>query len=156
MQPYEQFEVISYSTLLVESFFRLTKQNLIEKVSDLNALDISNALYHLPFGLVSHGIQSDPIFRYANLKAQELWNYTWDEFIQIPSRFSAEPIAREERQKLLEKSTQYGYVDNYKGVRITKQRKRFLIENTLLWDVIDNTGIKHGQAALIKSWHDLA
>lgn len=153
MQPYEQHDVISYSTLLVKSFFELTKQTLLNEVNELSPFDISKNLYHLPFVLVSHGTESDPIFRYANLKAQELWSYDWNEFTKLPSRFAAEPIAREERQRLLDEASEKGYVNICKGVRIAKQGTRFTIEDTLLWNVIDNTGIKHGQAALIKNWH---
>jgi len=114
--------------------------------------DVTYALYHAPFALVSHGTEPDPIFRYANLTAQKLWGIGRDEFMCMPSRLTAEPVATEERQRLLDEATRKGYVDNYQGVRITKEGKRFLIKDTILWNVVDADGIKHGQAAMIKSW----
>ena len=42
--------------------------------------------------LLMHGNEADPVFCYANRTAQRLWGLTWDEFIRLPSRLSAEPL----------------------------------------------------------------
>ncbi len=36
--------------------------------------------------MVSHGTESDPIFNYGNRKALELWELSWDDFIEMPSK----------------------------------------------------------------------
>ena len=41
------------------------------------------------------------MFCYANRNAQGLWGLTWDEFIRLPSRLSAEPLVQAERERLL-------------------------------------------------------
>ena len=144
--PYERSEIITYSNLLSESYTRLTGRELIQ--SEHLAL----ALYYAPFVLVSHGTEADPIFRYANLKAQELWGLGWEDFVQMPSRLTAEPVVLPERQNLLDQVSLKGYIDNYQGVRITKAGQRFMIYNATVWNVIDQDNLRHGQAALIYDW----
>jgi len=144
--PFERPEIVAYSQLLAESYESLTKKKLIE------SSNISYDLYYAPFVLVSHGTEPDPIFRYANLKAQELWGLDWDNFLQMPSRLTVKPDEAAKRQQLLDEAASKGYVDNYSGIRITKEGRRFIIENVTLWNVIDSNNIKHGQAAVIYNW----
>jgi len=49
---------------------------------------------------------------------------------------------------LLEKVTQQGYVDGYPGMRIAKSGKRFMITDTTVWNLLDEAGVHHGQAAV--------
>ncbi|MGL6039842.1 MAG: MEKHLA domain-containing protein, partial [Deefgea sp.] len=34
--------------------------------------------------------------------------------------------------------------------------RRFWIENATVWNLIDEVGIKHGQAALLREWRDFS
>ena len=147
MKPYQKTEIITYSNLLAESFLRLTGQPLISSGSDL-----AQRLYEAPFALVSHGTEADPIFRYANKTAQQLWQMTWDEFVALPSRLSAEQMLQEERDRLLQEAQSKGYIDTYQGIRIAKNGDRFKIQDTVLWNVIDSQGVQHGQACVIRRW----
>ena len=147
MQPYENPEIIAYSKLLAESFLQLTGRPLI-----LSGSDLAQRLYEAPFALVSHGMEADPIFRYANQTAQTLWQMTWDEFVTLPSRLSAEQMLQEERDRLLQEAQSKGYIDTYEGIRIAKNGHRFKIQDTVLWNVIDAHGVQHGQACVIRRW----
>jgi len=147
MKPYEDLTIISYSHLLAESFLRLTGQPLVP-----SGLDLAQRLYEAPFALVSHGMEADPIFRYANQKAQQLWQMTWDEFVVLPSRLSAEQMLQEERDRLLQEAQSKGYIDTYEGIRIAKNGHRFKIQDTVLWNVIDSQGVQHGHACVIRCW----
>ncbi len=140
-------EIIEYSALLVSSFARLTGKILLPQ-----SQDIARALYEAPFAVVSHGTEADPIFRYANQIALELWQMTWDEFTMMPSRFSAEPMLQAERDLLLATAHRQGYIDTYQGVRIAKDGQRFFIQDTVLWNVEDLHGVRHGQACMIRKW----
>ena len=144
--PFERTEIIEYSNLMSQSYKYFTGSNLID------SLDVARDLYYAPFALVSHGIQSDPILRYGNLKAQQLWAMSWDELVEMPSRLTAEIEVIQERQRLLDQANRQGYVDNYRGVRISKDGRSFIIDKTILWNVVDSEGIKHGQAAVIHQW----
>jgi hypothetical protein len=76
----------------------------------------------------------------------------WEEITRLPSRYSAEPLAREERMRLLQRVERYGYVDDYSGVRIAKDGRRFMIQNATVWNLIDEKGQRCGQAAMIREW----
>jgi hypothetical protein len=115
----------------------------------------SYLLYHAPYVVVSHGIQQDPIFNYANLTAQQLWHIDWNSFIQLPSRFSVEPDRIEDRELLLAEAAKNGFINNYSGVRIASTGKRFKIEQVILWNLPDEINIKIGQVALFRNWTNL-
>jgi hypothetical protein len=112
-------------------------------------------LYHAPFVVVSHGTERDPIFNYANLTAQQLWQIDWDDFTALPSRLSAEAVCVEDRQRLLDEASKKGFINNYEGVRIASTGKRFRIEKVLLWNLMSDDNLKKGQAALFRTWTNL-
>ena len=45
-----------------------------------------------------------------------------------------------------------GYIDDYRGVRISATGKRFMIEEAVVWNLIDAAGGHHGQAATFSRW----
>ena len=145
-----QAQVIDWSQILLDSFNHFLGYQLISR--DFSQEAQAKALFEAPFAVVSHGIQEDPIFNYANKIALELWSLTWEEFTQTPSRLSAEPINREERQAMLQQANQQGYIDNYRGVRISSTGTRFLIENAIVWNLVNSSGDKCGQAATFANW----
>lgn len=145
-EPFQQPEIIAYSTSMAASFRHWTGGNLIESVSQPELL--SEALYRAPFVLLSHGMQADPVFCYANLAAQRLWQMDWERFVTTPSRLSAEPDAQEERERLILHAAKTGYVANYQGVRISSEGRHFRIKQCVLWNVLDDRQEKIGQAAM--------
>ncbi|MDO8927344.1 MAG: MEKHLA domain-containing protein [Sideroxyarcus sp.] len=133
--------------LLVESYHRLTGKQLLEGVPvDIAALRI--AVWNAPRAIVAHGTEDDPLFFYGNRLALQLFEMSFAEFTQLPSRLSAEPLAQEAREKLLAKVTQQGYVDNYSGLRIASSGRRFMITDCTVWNLADEQGGYHGQAAV--------
>ncbi len=136
--------------LIVESYQRLTGKPLIPTVpTDANAL--RTAIWEAPRAIVAHGTEVDPIFFYGNRLALQLFEMNEDEFARLPSRLSAEPMAQDARVMLLEKVTQQGYVDGYSGMRIAKSGRRFMITDTTVWNLLDEAGRYHGQAAVFRS-----
>ncbi|MEL6929902.1 MAG: MEKHLA domain-containing protein [Cyanobacteria bacterium J06600_6] len=141
--------IIRWSQILADSYRQALKRDLI--CTDTPE-QLSEALFHAPFVLVSHGTQADPIFNYANQTASQLWGLDWDEFIKTPSAQSAEPVAREERSIMLKQAREQGYIDNYQGIRVTTKGKRFLIQQGIIWNLQDEKGDRCGQAATFSSW----
>lgn len=139
-----------HAQLLFSSYYHLLGKEISEFMEA--DMDPYRALYRAPFGIVSHGTEQDPIFNYANRTAQKLFEMDWRTFTQLPSRKSAEPVDREERQGLLDRVSQNGYIDHYQGVRISSTGKRFRIENAVVWNLSDDRGIYRGQAALFHHW----
>lgn len=135
-----------HSALLAQSFERATGQRL-----PVDAL----TLYGAPFAVVSHGTQADPVFNYANLFAQQLFGYAWDEFIALPSRLSARAPERDERARLLELVTRQGYIEDYAGIRVRRNGTLFRISRATVWNVVDTGGVLHGQAAMFSDIEEL-
>lgn len=144
----------SHVTLLCDScHYWLGKPLLDEKVRETDAV---TALALAPFAVVSHDTAPDPMFNYANQLALSLFEMDWAEFTSLPSRVSAEPMNQAKRSSLLERVAQQGFIENYAGVRIAKSGRRFMIEKTTIWNLIDHAGEYRGQAAMILEWHPVS
>jgi hypothetical protein len=149
---WQQPEIIRWAQIMADSYRDLLGRNLIDIDAAATPEELSQALFYAPFVLVSHGVQTEPIFNYGNQTALKLWSLSWEEFTQTPSAKSAEPVAREERAVMLQQAREQGYIENYTGVRISSQGKRFLIKQATLWNLTDESGQRCGQAATIPSW----
>ena len=132
------------------SYRQLLLKDLIPDIQ--SDAQFARQLFHAPFAVVSHDTASDPVFNYANLKALELFALSWQDFICLPSRLSAEPVNQAERDRLLAEVTEKGYIDHYQGVRISSTGKRFLIKNAVVWNLFDKNQCYKGQAARFDQW----
>lgn len=149
-QPWTDPAVIEWSQLLLNSFRRWTGRELLERAGDPSYQ--AHALFLSPFVVVSHGAEEDPLLNYGNQMTLDLWELPWDQFVQTPSRLTAEPINRAEREWMLEQAKVCGYLDTYRGVRITSTGRRFLVDNARIWNVVDAQGQRVGQAASFAQW----
>jgi PAS domain-containing protein len=141
----------TFHELLVGSYQRFVGQSLLPR--GLNAEASARWLYaDAAFAVLAHNSAPDPIFTYGNQAAQRLFEYPWDELIALPSRLSAEAPEREERERFLERVRADGFVTGYSGVRITKSGARFRITNATVWQLVDDEGGHHGQAAALPQW----
>jgi PAS domain-containing protein len=119
--------------LLSGAYSRLVGEPLVADAGD--ARSGARWLYEAaPFCVLAHNAEAEPVFIYANRSAQDCFGYDWDEIIKLPSRLSAEAPERAERQRLL----------------IAKSGQRFWIENATVWQLIDEAGRLHGQAAMFQ------
>ncbi len=148
--PWQQETIIRHTQSLLRSYQHWTGQLLFDL--DMAPSDVAQFLFEAPFVVISHGIEANPIFNYGNQTALRLWELDWDKFIQTPSRETAEPLVREEREKLLEETQKRGFVENYSGVRISSTGKRFYVENLLIWNVLGENNDHCGQAAMFYKW----
>ena len=145
--------MIEHVSLLLDSFARLLGRELVAREGA--PTEQAERLFHAPFVVVSHGTQVDPILNYGNAAALALWEMTPEQLTQTPSRLTAEPLHRDERARLLERTRRDGYVDDYSGVRISATGKRFRIERAIVWNLTDAAGTHLGQAATFDSWTPL-
>jgi MEKHLA domain len=107
-----------------------------------------------PVCVLAHSTESDPRFIYANQTAQLVFEYSWDEFVALPSRLSAEAPEREERQRLLDAVARDGFAAGHSGMRIAKSGRRFWIEDCTLWQLRDEDAALRGVAAWFARWRD--
>ena len=149
-QVWGQPPVVEWSLLLMNSYRHWVGRDLLPRTGAPE--EQAHALFLAPFVVVSHGMEEDPILNYGSHLALTLWEMTWDELLRTPSRLTAEVVNRAEREWMLERARTRGYVDNYRGVRISHSGRRFLIENAIVWSVIDQSGRRLGQAATFSHW----
>lgn len=139
---------------LLRSFHHWTGRELLAPSDALPRL--AEQLFHAPFVVVSHGTGDDPVLNYGNQTALALWEMPWERFIRTPSRLTAEPMSREERAIRLAEAAKNGFIDNYEGIRISSTGRRFVIEQALVWNLLDEDGRFCGQAATFSRWRHLS
>lgn len=144
---------VEHTQILLDSYFHWIGRDLIPRTG--SASDQALALYFAPFVVVSHGTAPDPILNYGNQAALTLWEMPVEMFLKTPSRLTAEPMHRDERAQLLERTSQHGFVDDYQGIRISSSGRRFRIDQATVWNLIDTNGHRVGQAATFSQWRYL-
>ena len=152
-KPWLVFNGVAHTQLLLDSFRRVLGRELIPR--DGTPEDQAAALYQAPFVVASHGTEADPILNYGNRAALELWEMDAETLRTMPSRKTAEPVHRDERARLLERTSRQGYVDDYQGIRISSSGRRFRIERAIVWNLADAAGNYAGQAATFDTWEYL-
>ena len=149
LAAYRQADFLQRQTqLLLNSYQHWTGEVLVSNAETVQGL------MDLSYAVASHTSNEDPQFNYANKAALTLFKMREDEFLGLPSRYSAEPMLREQRAAFLAEVTTNGFVQNYSGVRIAKDGSRFLIEQATVWNVVDIAQPENvlGQAVVIKKW----
>lgn len=138
---------------IVESYRHWTGRWLLpEEICNQGDAEVAAALNDLPAVVVSHDSRPDPVFQYGNRTALDLFELSRDAFLQLPSRFSAEPGERDAREAVLQEVSEHGFSDHYSGVRVSSTGKRFRIEQATLWNLLDAHGGFRGQAATFSEW----
>ena len=143
----------AHAQLLISSYRRCTGKDLVHQRQ--SGEDIHRTLFEAPFSVVSHNTEDDPIFNYGNQTALKLFEMDWLEFTKLASRKSAEPVNRGEREQLLARVTMHGFIEDYRGVRISSTGKRFMIEDATVWNIVDRNGLYCGQAAVFDRWSEI-
>ena len=144
-EPWRDPAAVAHAGLLLDSFRRLLGRDLLPRGGGPE--EEARRLFEADVVVVSHGTESDPVLNYGNRRALGLWETDWDDLTETPSRLTAEPVHRDERARLLERTSRDGFVDDYAGVRISKRGRRFRIEQAIVWNLVDAEGVRRGQAA---------
>jgi hypothetical protein len=138
---------------LLASLRHWTGGNLVEP--SLSPEEQARAVFNAPFAVLSHDTAVDPILNYGNRTSLQLFELSWEELTVMPSRLTAEATARAERARLLSEVSSRGYINDYRGVRVAKNGRRFLIERATVWNLLDESGAPYGQAATFNEWRYL-
>lgn len=134
--------------LIAESFARLTGGTLIDAAAD----DLEAVMWSAERAILAHGTQDPPLFFYANRLGLKLFAMSAKEILGLPSYKSAEPDLREERAAMLAKLEADDVIADYSGIRIGADGRRFMIERAYVWNIVDEKGVRHGQAATWTDW----
>ena len=113
---------------------------------------LCQSLFACGFPVLAHGTEDDPKLSYANAAALQLWETHWDELIGMPSRLTAPETERAERSSALGQAQRLDAVQNYRGLRISRQGRQFMINNARIWTLWDSEERVCGQAACFSDW----
>lgn len=147
---WQQPWVVEWTQLLLESYRYWTHHDLIGRNG--TPPEQSHQVFESRFVVVSHGMEDEPVLNYGNRAALALWEMNWEELTRTPSRLTAEPLNQAERARMLQRAGRQGFIADYRGVRISKTGKRFLVEGAVVWNVVDARGHQRGQAATFSHW----
>ena len=145
--------LLAHVLRLLTSYHHWTGKHLMP--TDLPPLAQARQLFNAPFAVLSHNTAADPLLNYANRLGLQLFELAWYELIGLPSRHTAEPVHQDERARLLDRVSRQGFIDDYRGVRISKNGRRFEITQATVWNLLDDSGAPYGQAATFSQWHHL-
>lgn len=115
----------------------------------------AEAVFNAEFAVLSSGLEADPLFNYANRTALGLFELDWSRLLASPARESAEPDNQAKREQLMQQVRTHGAIEDYAGVRVSANGRRFMIEGATVWNVVDEAGRYHGQAATFPRWREL-
>ncbi|MEW2911555.1 MEKHLA domain-containing protein [Leisingera sp. JC11] len=135
----------AHAELLLRSFEQATGRALLDNAD-------AEALYRAPFPVLSHNTAADPVLTYGNLAAQALWEMGWEQLTSMPSRLTAEPAHREQRDAMFAEMRAKGFIGNYAGVRISASGRRFEIQGAVIWPLLGLDGKKLGEAASFREF----
>ena len=152
-EPWRRRRWIEHTQILLNSYRHWVGSDLVSRTG--TDLEQARALFNAPFVVVSHGNQDDPILNYGNQAALELWKMSVETLLVTASRLTAEPLHRDERSRMLQRTRQNGYVDDYQGIRISSTGRRFRINRATVWNLRDQAGQLIGQAATFSEWQFL-
>ena len=109
-------------------------------------------LFGCGFPVLAHDTGKDPKLSYANAAALQLWETNWDELIGMPSRLTAPDSEWAERSSALDQAKRLDAVQNYRGIRISRKGRRFMINKARIWTLWDAEERICGQAACFSDW----
>ena len=134
-------------SLITGSFARVVGRALVPPHTDP-----AGAMWDLASVVVAHGTEPDPVFFYGNRAALTLFEMPARDFVRLPSRLSAEPLERAERDRLMAQVSRENLIDDYSGIRVSATGKRFRIDRAIVWNLLNAEGSVRGQAAAFSDW----
>jgi hypothetical protein len=141
-----------HALLLNESYRHWRGEYLVDQQ---NPGEVLAALNEAKFALLSHGLETEPVFNYGNVQALTLFGYEHLDFLQLVIRDITANETTAERSALRAKVDTAGFVTQFSGVSVSRKGQRFVVDRGEVWQLIDNLGRVHGQAARLDDWHFL-
>ena len=147
--PWLSPQLLGLTALLLASHQRLFHRPLVRSTGIRLA---AQELFVLDQVVLCHDGSEDPRFLYANRAALQLFSRNWEQMVGMPSRLSASANQRLSRREQLELARRQDKLENYSGVRVNSQGRRFQIRGARIWSLIDQERHYSGQAAWFSQW----
>uniref|UniRef100_A0A0G4F484 MEKHLA domain-containing protein n=1 Tax=Chromera velia CCMP2878 TaxID=1169474 RepID=A0A0G4F484_9ALVE len=144
---------VKYANFLLESFDGTFGRGLLpDSLEGLSELEKARKLYEAPFVCAAHefterGVKAGqgPVMVYGNLKAQRAFGLSWDDFLGFPSSKTADPSQQTERNALIQKCSENGWVSVAGIVRVRSDGSFFRVKDGVLWTLLERVGGKEGE-----------
>lgn len=150
-KPLKQHSTIAWLQQMALSYQLERGENLLdvlirESISLTGRMDdLATVCAHTNLAIASHDFIRDPIgepiYCYGNDAFLSSFEYKWEEFVELPSRYCVESDAEvKERNKLLNQSRRRleRTTDEIPElIRVTKNKRRILLQGVNLWNVYD-------------------
>ena len=141
--------------VLLESHQRAFSRPLIASAqpsrSDSKRLLCQN-LFACGFPVLAHGAEPRSKAQLRQRCGPAAVGNHWDELIGMPSRLTAPETERAERSSALGQAKRLDAVQNYRGIRISRKGRRFMINKARIWTLWDAEERVCGQAACFSDW----
>lgn len=134
---------VEHMERLRRAFHALTGRDLIDPALSPDAA--AEALFHAPFVVLSHDAAPDPLPTYGYQTALKLFALSWEQLTQMPSRLTAEVPNQAERARFLAEVARQGFMGDSSGIRMSRSRPRFLIQQATVGNPTDNSNRFIGQ-----------
>ena len=135
----------------INKFLEFAQQSFTKHTNKLLPLeknrDLISSFDECLLPIASHDING--FFNYLNKSALSLFKVTKDQVIGRSTTMTAPKSEQKQRNELLNQVNSNGFIDNYKGIRVTSDGELFQIEDATIWNVIDKNSHKIGQAVII-------
>lgn len=135
--------------MLLDNLKRLTGFDLAGTYN-ISDDELGKRVFEADFYLLSNDASKDAILNYANKKALDLWEMTWEGLTQTPARLTAKLDNRQKRDDAMRRVNENNFIEGYSGVRISKSGKEFLIKDVAIWNLFTKDGKPCGRAAWFK------
>ena len=153
MMDYKDSFLQQWCIFLLDSYSKFYGEELVSRTE--NPEEQLKIVDQADFVILSHGTEPSPILNFGNKKTLNLWKLDWQTFTSTPSKETAENAYREEREKMLKDVEEQNFTTDYKGIRISSEGERFVIENVKVWNIFNTENERIGQAASFKEWEFL-
>jgi PAS domain S-box-containing protein len=135
----------------INKFLEFAKQSFNKHTNKLLPLeknkDLISSFDECLLPIASH--DTNGFFNYLNKAALSLFKVTKDQVIGRSTTMTAPKSEQKQRNELLNQVNSHGFIDNYKGIRVTSDGELFQIEDATIWNVVDKNSHKMGQAVII-------
>lgn len=137
---------------VVAAFARVTGGDLVAEAG-LDPAALGKSAWEGNFALLTH--DDNAVLNYANRFALDLWEMDWETMLRTPSRDTAPEDDRASRALVMAEVERNGFVRGYRGRRVSRTGRLFLIENATVFTLTDEKGAGFGAGAFFRSYTPL-
>ena len=136
----------AHMLLVLESLKKLSGRDLLAEWN-LPGTKLGEEIFFGEFYLLTHDGTDEALLNYANKCALDAFEMNWEQFQGMPSSHTARAENQKEREKMMRRVREEGFVTGYEGLRVTRNNREFWIRNGIIWQISAPDDANYGVAA---------